>query len=44
MATAEADFLKAEGVLLGWNMGGGTAKSHYEKGIRNSMLQWGITR
>ena len=43
MATAEADFLKAEGVLLGWNMGGGTAKSTYEKGIRNSMLQWGIT-
>lgn len=43
MATAEADFLKAEGVLLGWNMGGGTAKSHYENGIRNSMLQWGIT-
>jgi hypothetical protein len=43
MATAEADFLKAEATLLGWNMGGGTAKSHYENGIRNSMLQWGIT-
>jgi len=43
MATAEADFLKAEGILLGWNMGGGTAQSHYEDGIRNSMLQWGIT-
>ncbi len=43
MATAEADFLKAEGILLGWNMGGGTAKSHYEDGIRNSMRQWGIT-
>jgi hypothetical protein len=43
MATAEADFLKAEGILLGWNMGGGTAKSHYEAGIRNSMHQWGIT-
>lgn len=43
MATAEADFLKAEGVLLGWNMGGGTAQSHYEAGIRNSMLQWSIT-
>jgi len=42
MATAEADFLKAEGVLLGWNMGGGTAKTHYENGIKNSMLQWGI--
>ena len=43
MATAEADFLKAEGILLGWNMGGGTAQSHYEDGIRNSMHQWGIT-
>jgi hypothetical protein len=43
MATAEADFLKAEAILLGWNMGGGTAKAHYENGIRNSMLQWGIT-
>ncbi|HEV7330825.1 MAG TPA: SusD/RagB family nutrient-binding outer membrane lipoprotein [Flavisolibacter sp.] len=42
MSTAEADFLRAEGALLGWNMGG-TAKSFYEKGIRNSMLQWGIT-
>jgi hypothetical protein len=43
MATAEADFLKAEATLLGWNVGGGTAKEHYEKGIRNSMAQWGIT-
>jgi hypothetical protein len=43
MATAEADFLKAEATLLGWNVGGGTAKTHYENGIRNSMLQWGIT-
>ena len=41
MSTAEADFLRAEGALLGWDMGG-TAKSFYEKGIRNSMLQWGI--
>jgi hypothetical protein len=43
MATAEADFLKAEATLLGWNVGGGTAKQHYENGIRNSMAQWGIT-
>jgi hypothetical protein len=43
MATAEADFLKAEATLLGWNVGGLTAKQHYENGIRNSMLQWGIT-
>jgi hypothetical protein len=42
MATAEAYFLRAEGALLGWNMGG-TAKDLYEAGIRNSMKQWGIT-
>ncbi len=42
MCTAEAYFLKAEGALLGWNMGG-TAKSFYEEGIRQSMAQWGIT-
>jgi len=43
MASAEAYFLRAEGVLLGWNMGGGTAKSYYEAGITASMNQWGIT-
>ena len=43
MAAAEAYFLRAEGVLLGWNMGGGTAKDYYEAGIRESMKQWGIT-
>lgn len=43
MHAAEANFLKAEGVLNGWNMGGGTAKSYYEQGIRLSMAQWGIT-
>lgn len=42
MATAEADFLKAEAVLLGWSVGG-TAQQHYENGIKNSMAQWGIT-
>jgi len=40
--TAEAYFLRAEGALLGWNMGG-TAQSLYESGIKNSMAQWGIT-
>jgi len=43
MATAEAWFLRAEGVLLGWNMGGGTAESYYNQGITESMNQWGIT-
>lgn len=42
MAAAEAYFLRAEGALLGWNMGG-TAKDLYEAGITNSLKQWGIT-
>ncbi|MFT3947757.1 MAG: SusD/RagB family nutrient-binding outer membrane lipoprotein [Agriterribacter sp.] len=42
MCAAEAWFLRAEGALLGWDMGG-TAKELYENGIKNSMLQWGIT-
>lgn len=43
MATAEAWFLRAEGVLLGWNMGGGSAETYYNNGITESMNQWGIT-
>jgi hypothetical protein len=43
MHAAEAYFLRAEGVLNGWNMGGGTAQSLYETGIRTSMAQWGVT-
>jgi len=42
MATAEAYFLRAEGALLGWNMGA-TAQELYEGGITNSLKQWGIT-
>ncbi|MEZ4905443.1 MAG: SusD/RagB family nutrient-binding outer membrane lipoprotein [Spirosomataceae bacterium] len=42
MSVAEAYFLRAEGALLGWNMNG-TAKDLYEAGIKQSMLQWGIT-
>ena len=42
MCAAEAWFLRAEGALLGWNMGG-TAEELYESGIRNSMIQWGFT-
>ncbi|HQS05631.1 SusD/RagB family nutrient-binding outer membrane lipoprotein [Daejeonella sp.] len=42
MMAAEAWFLRAEGALKGWNMGSGTAKSFYEKGIETSMKQWGI--
>lgn len=42
ISTAEAYFLRAEGSLLGWNMGS-TTKELYEAGIINSMKQWGIT-
>ncbi len=33
---AESYFLRAEGVLRGWNMGGGTAQQWYENGVRAS--------
>ena len=41
MCAAEAYFLRAEGTLLGWNMGA-TTQVLYEAGITNSMQQWGI--
>ncbi|MEN8226814.1 MAG: SusD/RagB family nutrient-binding outer membrane lipoprotein [Bacteroidota bacterium] len=37
---AEAYFLRAQGVLKGWNMGGGTAQELYESGIEASLLHW----
>lgn len=37
MKAAEGYFLRAEGTLRGWNMGGGTAQSWYEDGIRTSI-------
>ena len=42
MYTAEAYFLRAEGVLNGWEMGG-TAQELYEIGIAMSLRTWGIT-
>jgi hypothetical protein len=42
MHTTEAFFLRAEGALNGWNMGG-TAEELYNKGIEASMHQWGVT-
>lgn len=42
MCYAEALFLRAEGALNGWSMGG-TAKDLYEAGIRASMQQWGVS-
>ena len=35
---AEVDFLRAEGALRGWEMGG-TAQFFYERGIRNAYLE-----
>lgn len=35
---AEVDFLRAEGAIRGWNMGG-DAMSFYERGIRNAFLE-----
>jgi len=42
METAEVYFLRAEGSMLGWSLGG-TPKDLYEAGITNSMKQWGIS-
>jgi hypothetical protein len=42
MYTAEAYFLRAEGALNGWNMGG-DAEEFYNKGIEMSLRTWGIT-
>jgi len=40
MNAAEVAFLRAEGALRGWNMGG-TAESFYNEGIALSFEQWG---
>lgn len=42
MYTAEAYFLRAEGLLNGWNMGS-TVQELYETGIEMSLRTWGIT-
>src|SRR5690606_35616519 len=39
MSAAEVYFLRAEGALRGWNMGG-TAEELYNEGIRVSLEQW----
>ncbi|MCD8312884.1 MAG: SusD/RagB family nutrient-binding outer membrane lipoprotein, partial [Bacteroidales bacterium] len=43
MYAAEAWFLRAEGALKGWNMGGGSAQSYYEQGVRSSFEEWGAS-
>lgn len=40
MDIAESFFLRAEGALLGWNMGG-NAKDFYEKGVQASFTAYG---
>lgn len=42
MTAAEVFFLRSEGALRGWNMGG-TAQSLYEQGITASFAQFGVT-
>lgn len=42
MNAAESYFLRAEGALEGWNMGGGTAQSFYEDGIVISHEEYGL--
>jgi len=40
---SESYFLRAEGALKGWNMGGGTAQQFYEDGIRASFKATGAS-
>lgn len=42
MCAAESYFLRAEGALNGWDMGG-DAKSLYEEGVKISLEQWGVS-
>ncbi len=39
MSAAEVYFLRAEGALRGWNMGGETAQDLYNEGIRKSLAE-----
>jgi hypothetical protein len=43
MNAAEVSFLRAEGTLRGWNMGGGTAEEWYNNGIILSFGQHGVS-
>jgi hypothetical protein len=42
MDVSESYFLRAEGVLRGWDMGGGSAKEFYEDGVRASFKANGL--
>ena len=41
LGSSEVNFLRAEGALRGWNMGG-TPGDFYNKGIQESMDYWGV--
>ena len=43
MKYAEVCFLRAEGALRGWNMGGGSAQTYYDKGIATSFEENGLS-
>ena len=43
MTVAEVFFLRAEGALNGWDMGGGSAQDYYEQGIQASFDQHGLS-
>ncbi len=42
MLASEVNFLRAEGALRGWNMGG-EARSFYENGVRSAFTESGVT-
>lgn len=42
LPASDAFFIRAEGALRGWNMGG-TAKELYEAGVKASMKSWGVS-
>jgi hypothetical protein len=43
MAASESFFLRAEGALRGWNMGGGSAQTFYQEGIQLAFQEQGLT-
>jgi hypothetical protein len=42
-AASESYFLRAEGALRGWNMGGGTPQSYYEQGVQLAFDEQKVT-
>lgn len=42
MSYAEVEFLKAEAAVRGWSVGGGSAQTHFEAGLRAAVDQWSL--